>query len=302
MDITTLAIFVEVMRRGSFAAVAKDRNLDPSSISRLIAGLEDELGLRLFQRSTRRLAATEAGRIYFERTEPLLEELARASQSARDVSITPSGNLRVSTTVAFGQLCIVPLIAEFRQRYPNLSLELLLTDVNLDLIGERIDVAIRLGPRLDLGYVGARLFSTRYRVCASPAYVAREGMPHSPAHLSDRDCVAFALPGFADRWLFRRASGEVTEVPIKSNLKLSSALAIRRCALDGLAPALLAHWTIDADLANGSLVDLFPHYGVTATDFDTAAWILYPSRSYLPLKVRTFVDFVREHLRRYEPG
>jgi DNA-binding transcriptional LysR family regulator len=302
MDITTLAIFVEVMRRGSFAAVAKDRNLDPSSISRLIAGLEDELGLRLFQRSTRRLAATEAGRVYFERMEPLLEELERASHSARDVSVTPSGNLRVSTTVAFGQICIVPLLAEFRRSYPDLSLELLLTDANLDLIGERIDVAIRLGPRLDLGYVGTRLFATRYRVCASPAYVASEGMPASPALLADRNCAVFNLPGFADRWLFREANGQVTEVPIKSDLKLSSALAIRQCALDGLGPALLAHWNIDADLAHGSLVDLFPQYSVTATDFDTAAWILYPSRSYLPLKVRTFVDFVRERLRRYELG
>jgi len=196
------------------------------------------------------------------------------------------------------------LLADFRQTYPGLSLELLLTDSNLDLIGERIDVAIRLGPRLDVGYVGTKLFSTRYRVCASPAYLARAGVPSSPIQLAEQKCVVFNLPGFRDRWLFRDVGGKVIEVPITSAVRLSSALAVRQCALDGLGPVLIGHWNIDADLANGSLIDLFPEYSVTATDFDTAAWIIYPSRSYLPAKVRTFIDFARERLRRYvlDPG
>jgi DNA-binding transcriptional LysR family regulator len=299
MDVSALSIFVEVMRRGSFAAVAKDRNVDPSSISRLIASLEDELGIRLFQRSTRQLAPTEGGRIYFERIEPLIEELEHARAAAQDAGAGVSGTLRVSTTVAFGQICIVPLLGEFRRSHAGLSLDLLLTDTNLDLIGERIDVAIRLGPRLDVGYVGTKLFSTRYRVCASPAYIARAGAPSVPAQLAERDCVVFDLPGFRDRWLFQSKSGDVTEVPIKSGLRLSSALAIRQCALDGLGPVLIGHWNVDADLADGRLIDLFPDYSVTATDFETAAWIIYPSRSYLPAKVRTFIDFVRERLRHY---
>jgi DNA-binding transcriptional LysR family regulator len=301
MDITALAIFVEVMRRGSFAAVAEARNVAPSSISRVIAGLEEGLGIRLFQRSTRRLVATEAGRIFFERIEPLVEELERARLAAQDLSIGPSGILRVTTTVAFGQICIVPLLADFRRAYPGLSLELLLTDSNLDLIGERIDVAIRLGPRLDLGYVGTKLLATRYRVCASPDYVAREGSPSTPADLAQRNCVVFNLPGFRDRWMFRRIGGEESEVPIRSDLKLSSALAVRQCALDGLGPALLGHWIIEQDIARGALLDLFPAHDVTATEFDTAAWILYPSRSYLPGKVRAFVDFVRHRLRPLVP-
>jgi DNA-binding transcriptional LysR family regulator len=200
MDITTLSIFVEVMRRGSFAAVAKDRNVDPSSISRLIASLEEELGIRLFQRSTRQLTATEGGRVYFEKVEPLVEELEHARLAARDVSVGPSGTLRISTTVAFGQICLVPLLPDFRNSYPGLALELVLTDSNLDLIGERIDVAIRLGPRLDLGYVGAKLFSTRYRVCASPAYVARQGRPSRRRSWPGTNawcstCLAFATAG-----------------------------------------------------------------------------------------------------------
>jgi DNA-binding transcriptional LysR family regulator len=112
--------------------------------------------------------------------------------------------------------------------------------------------------------------------------------------------VVFNLPGFRDSWLFRGADGKVIEVPIASDLRLSSALAVRQCALDGLGPALMGHWNVDADLAAGSLIDLFPDYAVTATDFDTAAWLIYPSRAYLPSKVRIFIDFVRERLRRFE--
>lgn len=299
MDVSALSIFVEVMRRGSFAAVAKDRNLDPSSISRLIAGLENELGIRLFQRSTRQLSPTESGRIYFERIEPLIEELEHARAAAQDAGAGLTGTLRFSTTVAFGQICIVPLLADFRAAHPGLSLELVLTDSNLDLIADRIDVSIRLGPRLDLGYVGTKLFSTRYRVCASPAYVARAGRLSTPAELAGRKCVVFDLPGFRERWRFRDKNGRIIEVPIASELRLSSALAVRQCALDGLGPTLIGHWNIDADLAQGLLIDLFPEHNVTATDFETAAWIIYPSRSYLPAKVRVFIDFVRERLRHF---
>jgi DNA-binding transcriptional LysR family regulator len=299
MDVSALSIFAEVMPRGSFAAVAKDRNVDPSSISRVIASLEEELGIRLFQRSTRQLAPTESGRIYFERIEPLIEELEHARVAARDAGAGLSGSLRVSTTVAFGQICILPLLADFRANHPGLSLELVLTDTNLDLIAERIDAAIRLGPRLDLGYVGTKLFSTRYRVCASPTYIAREGAPSVPGELAGRKCVVFDLPGYRERWLFRDKSGRLIDVPITSDLRISSALAIRQCALDGLGPTLIGQWNIDSDLADGRLIDLFPEYSVTATDFDTAAWIIYPSRSYLPAKVRAFIDFVRERLRHY---
>jgi DNA-binding transcriptional LysR family regulator len=299
MDVSALSIFAEVMRRGSFAAVAKDRNVDPSSISRVIAALEQELGVRLFQRSTRQLAPTESGRVYFERIEPLIEELQHAHVAAQDAGASLSGNLRVTTTVAFGQICIVPLLGDFRSRYPALSLDLILTDTNLDLINEHIDVAIRLGPRLDVGYVGSKLFATRYRVCASPAYIASRGAPTQPRQLAAHKCVVFDLPGFRDRWLFRDPECHTIDVPIGSDLKVSSALAVRQCALDGLGPVLIGHWNVDADLGDGRLVDLFPGYDVTATDFETAAWIIYPSRTYLPAKARAFIDFVRRRLRHH---
>ena len=138
-----LQIFVEVIRQGSFAAVARDRNLDPSSVSRAIAGLEAELGVRLFQRTTRQLSPTEAGTAYFERIEPLVEEMQQANNLATDMSRQPKGTLRVTASVSFGQKCIVPLLPNFGTLYPDLTVDLLLTDAVVDLFAERIDVALR---------------------------------------------------------------------------------------------------------------------------------------------------------------
>ncbi|MEO0377829.1 MAG: LysR family transcriptional regulator, partial [Cyanobacteria bacterium P01_A01_bin.17] len=128
MDISVLRLFVEVMKQGSFAAVARDRNVDPSSVSRAISGLESELGVRLFQRTTRQLSSTEAGTTYFERMEPLLEELQQAIDVTTDVSRQPKGTLRVTASVSFGQHCIVPLLPKFQARYSDLTVDLLLTD------------------------------------------------------------------------------------------------------------------------------------------------------------------------------
>lgn len=296
MNIDTLGLFIDVMRTGSFAEVARRRDVDPSSVSRVIAGLEREVGFRLFQRTTRRLAPTEAGFLYFDRIEPLIGDLERAAAAARDLSTTPSGLLRVTASVSFGQKILTPLLPPFRSRFPDLGIELILTDANLDLIAERIDLAVRLGPRPDENLIGARLMSTRYRVCASPAYLETHGPLSDPRELDGRDCLRLPFSGYRTRWSFRDAAGTVMEIPVGGSIIVSNPLALRQCAVDGLGPALLADWVVGEDLATGRLVDPFPDYDVTATDFDTAAWILYPSRSYTPLKVRVFIDFLREKL------
>jgi DNA-binding transcriptional LysR family regulator len=298
MDLDSLEVFVDVVRRGSFAAVARDRAVDPSSVSRAIAGLEKELGVRLFQRTTRRLTLTEAGALYFARMEPLLEEMDRARDDVAGVSSVPKGTLRLTASVSFGQIRIAPLLPALRGSLPELKIELILTDANLDLVTERIDLAIRLSPPLaDAGLIGTKLMDTRYRVCASPGYLDREGVPDAPAALSTRRCVLFALPSFRSRWLFRDRAGAVEEVPVDGDILSTNAVTLRDCARFGIGPALLADWLIGDDLRQGHLVDLFPDYEVTATEFETAAWLLYPSRSFLPLKVRAVIDFLRARLR-----
>ncbi len=203
MDLTTLLTFVEVMRRGSFAAVARDRNVDPSSVSRAVKGLEDELGLRLFNRTTRRLSPTEAGVVYFDRVEPLVEELERARLQAADVSERPKGTLRVAAPVSFALLNLVPLLPALVERYPELSFDLVLTDATLDLVEERIDVALLLGPLSDSGLVVRRLSPMIARACASPSYLERHGRPEKPGDLERHECLLLDVHGFTDRWRFR---------------------------------------------------------------------------------------------------
>ena len=302
MEIAALRTFVEVMRRGSFASVARDHGVDPSSISRAIATLEDELGLRLFQRTTRRLSATEAGLVYFDRVEPIIAELERARLRAVDVSEAPRGTLRIAAPVSFAQLNIVPLLPELAARYPDLSFDLRLTDAALDLVEEHIDVAIRMGPLRESGLVATRLSPMVSKICASPLYIETHGRPQTPQDLEKHKCLLLAMPGFSARWRLRDREGNVTEVPIQGPLRTSNAIALKQCALAGMGIILQARWIIGREIGDGSLVDLFPAHEVTAADFEApAVWLLYPSRAYLPLKVRVFVDFLKEKFQSAPP-
>ncbi|MBE9109903.1 LysR family transcriptional regulator [Nodosilinea sp. LEGE 07298] len=301
MDLSVLQVFVEVMRQGSFAAVARDRNVDPSSVSRAIASLEQELGVRLLQRTTRRLAPTEAGLAYFERIEPLIEEMQQAIAIAADTSGQPRGQLRVTTSVAFGHQCIVPLLPEFQALYPDLTVNLLLTDTVVNLLAEGIDVALRLGRLADSTLMAQKLMETRYSVCASPQYLKHWGHPNDPHEVSQHNCLLFPLTGFRSSWRFRARDGQETVVPVQGRTLISSGLALQDCAIAGMGLALLPHWLTDTALKTGTLVNVLPDYDITGTDFRTGAWIVYPSRRYLPLKVNAWIDFLKQH-RRFNPG
>ncbi|MFG1380917.1 LysR family transcriptional regulator [Xanthobacter versatilis] len=299
MDTAQLRIFVHVARRGSFAAAARDLDMDASAVSRAVAALEAELDARLMHRTTRAMSLTEAGQAYLARVEPILEELDRARDEVASARAEPVGTLRLTASVAFGEACLMPLLAEMRTRFPRLKLDLILTDTNLDLATERIDMALRLAPDVRADVIGIRLFATRYRVVASPDYCAREGAPRTPQEVGKHCAIVFGLPDFRLRWMFRR-DGQVEEVAVRGDIAISSGLAIRRAARDGLGLALLPDWLVGPDLATGTLIDLFPDYDITATSFDTAAWLIYASRRYMPKKVRLMTKFLRERLGR--PG
>lgn len=294
MDTKLLDIFAEVARTGGFAAAARVLDLDPSAVSRAVATLEEDLGARLFQRTTRRVALTEAGARFLVKVEPILAELEEAREDLRDDEALPSGGLTVSASVAFGQTCIMPHVPDFLARYPDIDLTLRFTDRNVDLVADRIDLALRLGPQINGDVIAAKLMDTHYRICATPDYMKTAPPLAAPEDLSAHSCLCFDLPGFDKNWLFRKYT--VREVPIRPRLRVSSALALRDAALAGLGPALLADWLVDEDIRSGRLLDLFPDHDVTATTFDTAAWLIYPSRSFLPRKTRVMIDFLRERL------
>jgi len=293
MNIQSLNLFKEIAGLGSFAAVARKLDLDPSSVSRTIALLEEQLGIRLFQRTTRRLVLTEAGEIYLNRIAPLLNEFDYALDEAHKVSDGPSGNLRITASVSFGQVCILPHIPEFRDLYPAIKLELQLTDSVVDLVADGVDLACRLAPKFDTSLVGTRLIDSHYQVCVSPDYI--ESMPtiSCPEDLEQHDCLVFMLPEYRSKWTFKDVNSTITSVRIKSNVSISSALALREAARSGMGPVLLADWLVGDDIAQGRLIPLLSEYQVTAENFETAVWLLYPSRNFLPNKTRVMIDFLK---------
>jgi DNA-binding transcriptional LysR family regulator len=302
MEIATLRTFVEVMRRRSFTAVAQVLGVAPSSISRTIAGLESELAVRLFHRTTRNLSPTEAALAYFDRVEPLMAELERAALVAGDSGETPRGLLRVTASGAFAQVNLVPLLPEFSRRYPELRFELILTDKCLDLVEERIDRAVRLGRLAESSLIAHRLFDIVYVVCASPDYLRSRGRPKTPHDLERHDCLRHPVPGYSARWRFRKGDGDAFEVPVLGRIVANSGVALVQSSAAGMGIVMLPRWLMADELRKGTLVELFPDYHATASEFDVAAWMLYPSRSYLPRKVRVFADFLKEKFRAGPPA
>ena len=296
MDIDSVRVFVDVMKQGSFAAVARQRDMDPSSISRSISNLEHELGFRLFQRTTRKLAPTEAGTEYFDRIEGLIGEFDLAGEAALDLVSSPTGTLRVTACTSFGQRVLAPVLPELRARYPDLTIDLNLVDHAVDIVEDKIDLAVRFGKRPEGDFIVSRLVPRHFRVCASPAYIDQHGRPDSPQALANRDCLLFSFPGYRSAWKFRRQGEEVLSVPVTGHVLISHGVTMTKCAVAGLGPALLPDWLCADEIKSGELVDLFPDYECTATEFDTSAWLVYPSRSYMPLKLRAFIDFLREKI------
>lgn len=293
MDVEALKVVALVARQGGFAAAARMLSVDPSSVSRTVAGVEASLGVRLFQRTTRTLTVTEAGDIWLRRIGPLLDEFDHAREAASRISQTPSGTLRMTASVAFAHECVTPHLGAFHRLYPQIAIELIPTDANLDIAATGVDLAVRLAAAPSGDLVATRLCRTRYVVCAAPSYLGECRPVTDPRDLEGHPCLRFALPDFRTRWLFRKGAGAPFEVPVGGWAVIASALSLRRAALDGMGPALLADWLVGRDLTAGRLVELFPDHDCTATGFDTAAWALYPSRAYLPRKVRVMIDFLR---------
>lgn len=291
MDTETLSLFAEIMRHRSFTHVAKQRGIAASSVSRSISALEAEIGARLFQRTTRQIMPTEAGLLYFERINSVLEELELARQLATDTSEKPQGTLRITAPKVFGEMHVVPLLAEFARRYPELSLEVLLNDRFTDLVEERIDVAIRVGTLEDSSFIARPLMPMSFYVTASPEYIDKHGAPEMPEQIAEHNCLLFPRSGYNFNWLFKRR-GKTQEVSIRGKHLITQSSAIKQCALAGMGLALLPDWLIRTEVESERLVRLFKDFQVTATDFKGSVWLLYPSREYVPAKVKLFSDFL----------
>jgi len=285
-------VLARVVEAGSFSAAARTLGTTPSAVSKRVAQLEDRLGVRLLNRTTRRLSLTDVGRGYYQRAQRILADIEEAEQFVMQQSAVPRGTVRLTASVAFGHRQIVPLLPELLLRHPELRVELSLTDRLVDVVGEGFDVAIRFGPLEDSTLIGRRLAADRRIVAAAPAYLARQGTPRHPRDLAQHNCLGFAARGQLNEWAFRTPEGPLT-VKIAGSLSADSAEALRAAAVAGLGIVRLATFAIGRDVAKGRLQALLRDFEAGG---DRAIHAVYPESRHLSPKVRALVDFLAEKL------
>jgi DNA-binding transcriptional LysR family regulator len=282
-----IRLFVRAVERGSFSKAAADLGAKVSSVSRAVAALEADLGIALFNRSTRRLNPTEAGNDFYERAVRILAEVEDARQQTAALNGKPQGLLKVNLPGAFGRRHVVPLLPGFLAAYPDIRLDLTLTEATVNLIEAGADVAIRIGALPDSTLVAKKLAIHRRVLCASPAW---RGAPAEPRDLAAGNCLLFALAP-ADRWFFERGDERV-EVAIGGAFRANDSEALLDAALAGLGPALLPTWLAYEALADGRLIHLLPDWRAGFALGERAIWGVYPPKKILSPKVRVFLDYL----------
>jgi DNA-binding transcriptional LysR family regulator len=287
IDLGKTALFVRVVQTGSFTAAAHALELPKSSVSRGVSGLEEELGVRLLHRTTRRLQLTSAGRAYFERAARALEELADAGAVAADMDKAPRGVIRVTAPVDLGTWVLAPVIANFVRLYPLIRIDLSLGSRTVDLVEEGFDLAVRAGRLRDSSLVARRLGPTDLSLFASPAYLKRKGNPRSVADLAKHDCILFRASSGSATWSFQGPAG-VEHVEVSGPISVDDFVFVRQAALAGAGIAHLPRFHCSFEIERGRLVPLLPGY-VTRLG---ALHLVYPSSRHLPHRVALFRDHI----------
>ncbi|MBI6705506.1 LysR family transcriptional regulator [Pseudomonas viridiflava] len=297
LDLNDVALFVQVVRNGSFAQAARQLGVPSNTVSRRVQQLEEQLGARLLQRSTRKLVVTQTGQDFFERCKEAVDGLIDAGDRIVSSGEIPSGKVRVAAMADFFDFFSIQWVADFLARYPKVQLEFVLADARSDLIAERLDIAFRGGPLLDSGYVGRQLIPAGTEgMVASPGYVQAHGMPEGLEDLVDHYCVSTGHPSGLTTWRLVGPQGTEHTVQLASRFNANTAQALRRATLAGLGIALLPTALIASDLKAGRLVPIVPRYQRTSHGLH----VLYPSRQHLPLAVSAFIELVMEKLRMNE--
>ncbi|MFM9816849.1 UNVERIFIED_CONTAM: LysR family transcriptional regulator [Spiribacter pallidus] len=284
-------MFVRAVDKGSFSAAARDLDLTPSAVSKQIRRLEDRLGVRLFNRTTRRVSLTEVGHAYYDRCSRIIQEIEEAEEAVTALNENPRGTLRVAATVAFGRVEVLPRINEFLDRYPDLNIEFELTDRQVDLIEEGIDVAIQWREQMeDPSLIARRLCVNRRIICAAPSYIEQFGKPTTPEALLDHNCLTLYEVSQFNDWAFEDAKKGHRVLHVGGNFRANTADALYEAALAGVGLARLSTWLVMPAIRRGELVPVLPQYPHESS----AYFLLYPHRRHLSRKVRAFVDFLVE--------
>jgi LysR family transcriptional regulator, regulator for bpeEF and oprC len=290
LDLNSLRIFEKVASLKSFTAAARALGLPKSNVSRAIARLEDDLGTRLFQRTTRDVVLTLTGQALLERSTGIIENLSEALAYVRGLAGQPRGLLKISAGMGFGVNVLAEQLPEFLLLYPDIEIALDLESRSADLIAEAVDVAVRMGPLPDSGMVAVKLGEIRRYLCAAPAYLDRRGTPSSIDHIGGHDTIDMPGPdGRARPWTFSRG-GETVRIETQPRLSVNEALTIHRLVSNGAGLGILSGYICAPQIMTGRLVHLFPDWSSPAVEVS----LVFPSRRELSPVVRAFVDYMKE--------
>ncbi len=285
--ITDLEIFARVARTGNMSAAGREMGLSPAVVSKRVSLLEERLGTRLFQRTTRQLTLTETGEGYFKRVVDILSLIAEAEDFVSRRNTKPRGVLKVTAPTAFSRLHIAPYLPQFLAKYPEIELDFHLTDSFVDIIRDGFDLAVRIGELRDSSLVQRKLASDRRVICAAPKYIETFGAPTSLADLDFHNCLS---AGAQDYWRLQGPDGQ-HQLKVKGNIRSNSLEFVREALLAGLGIGLRSTWDVGPELESGALKVLLPQY----TGADTVAiHAVYPCRDFMPEKVNVFIDFLGE--------
>lgn len=289
-DLNYILTFAAVVQAGSFAGAATRLGLAPSVASKHVAKLEQQLGARLLQRSTRKLSLTEAGRAYYEHCARIVEELEQSREAVARLQAEPSGRLRLTCLNSFAGWVIAPMLPAFFQRYPKIQVEIVTSDRLVDLADEGFDLALRITSSPAPNLVARRIAPIRYLVCGTPAYFAQHGTPKTPEDLAQHNCMGFPLSMVNNTWRFSR-NGEEKAIRINGSLSINNVDALRWNTLAGVGIALLPTYAVGRYLRDGRLIAPLPEWrGFN----ESMLYAVYLPNRYGSPKLRAFVDFLAE--------
>lgn len=283
--------FVRVVDAGSFSGAARDLGIGQPAVSKLIAGLEDWLQVRLLVRSTRRLTATEAGQIYYEHARRALDEAREAESLARGSASGLEGRLRICAPVTFARLHLAPILGDFLKIHPGLRLEVVMDDRTVDLLEENIDVAFRLGDLADSSLTARKVGSSERLVVASPAYLERRGRPQAPADLLSHEVILYGKPAGGAVWKFRKGGADSTVRP-RTRLYFTAAEGVRAGVLAGFGLTVASRWMFGPELDDGRVVHVLEDWSLNPVDL----WAIYPAGRLPSTKARAFVTWFTAQL------
>jgi DNA-binding transcriptional LysR family regulator len=283
-----LTIFARVARTGNMSAAGREMGISPAVVSKRISLLEDRLGARLFQRTTRQLTLTETGEGYFKRVLDILNLVEEAEDFVSRRNTQPRGKLKITAPTTFCRLHIAPHLAEFVSNYPDIQLDFHLTDSYVDIVRDGYDLAIRIGELPDSSLVARKLSPDRRVICAAPSYLKKAGTPKNVVDLDLHNCL---LTGGQETWRLEGPEGEHL-VRVKGSIRSDSAELLRDSLLSGLGIGLRSLWEVAPEIRSGALKVILPDYVGSS---NVAVFAVYPSREFMPAKVHAFIEFLAGH-------